>query len=99
MAATNLLGGLANDDTVILLRRLVKIAESLGNVDQGGRQRVVLDALTAGLTLTAVGTVSAVTTVSTVTNLATIAGLDQRQFYDGARTTYNTGVRSNLIFS
>ncbi len=96
MAAINLLGGLANDDTVILLRRLVKIAESLGNVDAGGRQRMTLDAITAGLVLAGVTTV---TTVSTVTNLATVAGLDQRQFYDVARTAYNTGVRSNLIFS
>lgn len=84
---------LALDDTVILLRRIVKLLEASSNADIANRQRIVLDAITAGLTL------SAITTVSTVSNLATQAGLDQRQFHDGARVAYNTGVRAGLVFS
>lgn len=101
MTAINLLGDLANDDTVKLLRRAVKLLEASGNVDVANRQRIVLDAITAGLTLAAVTTVTGVTTVSTVssvTNVAAVAGLDQRQFHETNRIAYNTGMRSALKF-
>lgn len=93
MAMQNLMGDLALDDTILLLRRILKIAESLSNVDAGGRQRIVLDSIAAGLTL------AAVTTVSTVSNVGTISGVDHRQFIDQSRIAYNTGIRQNLIFS
>jgi hypothetical protein len=95
MTAINLLGDLANDDTVKLLRRAVKLLEASGNVDIGNRQRIVLDAITAGLTLAAVTTVSS---VSSVTNVAAVAGLDQRQFHETSRIAYNTGMRAALKF-
>lgn len=41
--------------------------------DTAGRQRVLLDAISASLTLATVSTVTAVTTVSTVTTVTTVA--------------------------
>ena len=92
-ASSLVVDGLAdNDDTVLLLRRIVKLLEASANVDVANRQRIIVDALAGGMTL------GAVTTVSSVSNLAAIAGLDQRQFHDMARTAYNTGVRAQLNF-
>lgn len=88
----------ANDATV-LLRRIVKLLESSGNVDAGTRQRVTVDSITAGQPIGTVTAVTTVTTVSSVTNIAALAGWDQRMFADPARTAYNTGIRSALIFS
>lgn len=62
----------------VLLRRIVKISEALATADSQQRQRITIDAITSGLTLstiTTVGTVStvtAVTTVSTVTTVGTV---------------------------
>lgn len=96
MAMQNLMGDLANDDTVILLRRIVKELEVSANADAGNRQRVNIDSISTGLTLAVVTTVS---TVSSVTNVAAVGGLDHRQFIDQARAAYNTGIRAGLIFS
>lgn len=91
----NLLGDLALDNTVVLLRRIVHLLESSGSVDIGNRQRIAIDRFDSAAVLP---TVTAVTTVSSVTNLATLAGLDQRQFHDVARIAYNTGPRAQLNF-
>lgn len=88
----------ANDATV-LLRRIVKLLEPSGNYDTGTRQRVTVDSITAGQPIGTVTAVTTVTTVSSVTNIAALAGWDQRMFADPARTAYNTGIRSALIFS
>lgn len=88
----------ANDATV-LLRRIVKLLEASGNADAGTRQRVTVDSITAGQPIGTVTAVTTVTTVSSVTNIAALAGWDQRMFADPARTAYNTGIRSALIFS
>lgn len=94
----------AQDETVVLLRRLVQIAATLSTQDSAQRQRITLDAAPATVTVT--GTVTAnpasgtITTVSTVSNLALIANVDPRyQMVDWARTAYNTGIRANLINS
>lgn len=79
----------ALNESNALLRRVVKLLESSGNVDVGNRQRITLDLITSGLTLSA---------VTTVTNVTSIGGLDHRQFIDQARTAYNTGIRSQLVF-
>lgn len=100
------------NEQIILLRRIVKLLESQNATDIGNRQRVTIDAITGALTLatvTTVGTVSAVTAITNplpagtnaigaITNLAQLAGADQRQFIDVARTNYNTGIRSALVF-
>jgi hypothetical protein len=86
----------ATDESIILLRRMIKLLESQNATDIGNRQRITIDA----------GTLPNVTTVGTITN-ALPAGTnnigfvnqDQRQFIDVARTSYNTGIRSRLTFS
>lgn len=88
----------ATDESLILLRRMVKLLESQNATDIGNRQRVSIDAGTLP-TVTTVGTVSTITTVSAVTNQVAMAGADQRQFIDVSRTNYNTGIRSKLTFS
>ncbi len=102
----------ATDDSVILLRRILKQVDSLGVVDSAQRQKMTLDSITSGLTLstvTAVGTVTTVTTVSTVTtvgtvtsatNLVALGGVDGRYLYiDTARNMYANGIRTQLSFS
>lgn len=103
MAAQNLFGDLALDqsvkdltDTVKLLRRIVGLLEPSGNQDAQGRQRVTIDAILTGLTLSSVGTVTTVTTVSSLTNQAGLYGFDQRNFKQDFRVAYNTGPRANI---
>jgi hypothetical protein len=95
------------DDQIILLRRIVKLLESQAATDTAQRQRITVDAITAGTilpTVTTVGTVSAITggtitTVGAVTNIAAINGWNQQMFVDPARTAYNTGIRRWLTFA
>lgn len=93
------------DDQITLLRRIVKLLESTAATDVAQRQRITLDAITAGVSLptvaavTTVTTVTTVSTVSSVTNLAAVNGWNQQMFADPARTAYNTGIRSQLTFS
>jgi hypothetical protein len=95
------------DDQIILLRRIVKLLESQAATDTAQRQRITVDAITAGTTLptvTTVGTVSAITagtitTVGAVTNIAAINGWNQQMFVDPARNAYNTGIRRWLTFA
>jgi hypothetical protein len=87
------------DNQITLLRRIVKLLESTAATDVAQRQRITLDAITAGVTLPAVTTVTTVTTVGSVTNLAAVNGWNQQMFADPARTAYNTGIRAQLTFS
>ena len=100
----------ATEESIILLRRMVKLLESQNATDIGNRQRINIDTIAAGVTLPTVTTVTGVTTVAAVTaitnalptgtnNIGFINGQDQRQFIDVARTNYNTGIRSKLTFS
>lgn len=75
---------LATDESLILLRRIVKVLESNAVTDGQQRQRIVVDS----------GTVTA-----TVSNIPTIAGQNQQQFVDVARNAYANGIRSKLVFS
>lgn len=92
---TDSLGALINpvqEETVLLLRRIVKLLESNAVVDSANRQKVTVE----GATITS-GTIS---TVSAVTNLGTIASVDPRfQMIDWARQAYNSGIREKLVFS
>ena len=90
---------LAKDDSITLLRRLVRLTESLATVDVGDRQRINLDIIAAGVTLPAVTTVTTVSTVSTITSIPTIAGQNQQMYQDVARNTFANGIRNNLSFS
>ena len=72
----------AQDETVILLRRIAKLLEPMGTQDANQRQRI-----TIGSTETAFP-------------ISNYGGVDARfQIIDWAKTNYNTGIRSNLIFS
>lgn len=92
----NIAGSAVNpstDDSVIWLRRVVKLMESQAVVDVGNRQKITLDSITAGLTL------STVSTVSSVTNVVTLASQGQQMYQDPARNAYANGIRQNLTFS
>ncbi len=84
----------ATDESSTLLRRMVKLMETQSAFDLGNRQRVTLDAMTSGLTLSTVSTVSAVTSM---TNLVAIAGQNQQMYQDPARNTFANGIRRNLL--
>jgi hypothetical protein len=81
---------LATEESLILLRRIVKLLESNAVVDSANRQRMVVEALP---------TLASVTTVSTVSNIGTVAGHGLQQFVDIARNAYANGIRSKLNFS
>lgn len=82
----------AQDDSVILLRRVVKLMESQAVVDNQMRQRVVVD--------TGAIVVSGSVTVATITSLSQLAGVDSRwQIIDWSRQAYNSGIRGHLINS
>lgn len=84
----------SSDDSLILLRRIVQLLLPIATQDANQRQRVTIDAITSGLTL------STVSTVSTVSNIGALGGVDPRyQFIDAARNAYANGIRQNLIFS
>ncbi len=98
------------DDTVVLLRRMVKLMESQATVDSANRQRVTLDAwgtsvlvgtgTSASCPRVALGTDSTVGTVSSVTNVVTIGGWAAQQMYgDVAHDVYANAIRRNLTFS
>lgn len=83
----------AQDDSVILLRRMVKLMESQAVVDSQMRQRVTVDIMP---TTTVTGTV----TVGSITSLGQLAGVDSRwQIIDWSRQAYNSGIRANLLNS
>ena len=108
---TNTLGEKINplqDETVLLLRRIVKMLESSAVVDGKMRQRIITDS-TSGVygtyNLTAAGTNfptnSAPITSSTVSYVATWNGpIDPRWTnVEQARITYNTNIRNKLKFT
>lgn len=94
----------ATDDSLVYLRRIVKIMESQGSVDGQNRQRVSIDSW--GLP-TGPGTSSglAVPRVSVATDSAFNAAItsintwDRGMFIDPARTTYSVAMRAYLAFS
>lgn len=91
----------ATEDSSIYLRRMVKLLESQAVVDSATRQRITLDAITAGLTLATVTTVSTLTTITNavpVGNVATIAGQGEQMYQDVARNAFANGIRQNLVF-
>mgnify|MGYP003332657214 FL=1 len=83
---------LASDESLALLRRIVKLLESNAVVDGQNRQRMTIDSISS-VTLPTVSTVGQVTTVG---NMTTMAGQNQQMFADVARNTYATGIRSKL---
>jgi hypothetical protein len=101
----------STEESLVLLRRMVKIMESQSTVDFANRQRITIDAIGTGTptalgatipvsgSLTTAGTVSTVTTVTSVTNMVTLAGQNQQMYQDPARNAYANGIRQNLSFT
>ena len=54
---------------------LRELRSTIGYPDTAGRQRVLLDAISASLTLATITTVGTVTTVTTLTNQTQVGGL------------------------
>jgi hypothetical protein len=90
----------ATDESIVLLRRMLRQVDSLGVVDSAQRQKVTLDSISGSLTLGTVTTVGTVSTVTSATNLVALGGVDGRYLHiDTARTAYATGIRHNLIYT
>jgi hypothetical protein len=84
------------DQTVGLLKILVDLLYSNAITDAGQRQRIVIDAITTGLTLAAVTTVSTVSTVSAVSNLTNLFGVNQQMYMDMLHMQYDSGIGSRI---
>lgn len=105
----------AQDESVILLRRIAKLLESSAVTDSSQRQRVVVEQATAAsLNTTVAGTVavsSSVAGASTANIGQVVVGyggqavaaaniIDSRfQLIDIARNAYANGIRTNLVWS
>jgi hypothetical protein len=90
----------ATDESILLLRRMVKLLDSIATVDSQNRQRITLDAAPATVTVAQATASNLNANVGTISNIAGYGGVDPRyQFIDTARIAYATGVRPNLIFT
>ena len=94
----------ATDDSLVYLRRMVKLMESQAAVDASNRQRVTIDSF--GNTVTGVGASGAGVPRVTVANdsnflatISTLNGYNDQMFQDVARNTYASGIRANLLFA
>lgn len=94
-------------DLTKLLSRLVKVMENQQACDAGQRQRITVDAFTAGLSLPTVGAVTSITNalpagtnaVGAITNVQQVASMGQEQYINIARNVYANSIRSKLDFS
>jgi hypothetical protein len=80
----------ATEETLLLLRRMVRLMEPLAVQDSQQRQRVVVETIANMNTVGSVGTIS---------NIALYGGVDPRfQFIDAARNAFANGIRQNLTY-
>lgn len=83
----DLYGTPSTDDSVILLRRLIQLLAPIATQDISQRQKVNVDTISSGLTL------------SNVTSLGTLANVDARYIQmDTARNVFANGIRQNLTY-
>lgn len=80
----------AQDEQIMLLRRIAKVLESTAATDSAMRQRITVDSVTSGTTI---GLVS-----GTGVNIGTLANMDNRQFIDISRNTYANCIRNKITF-
>jgi hypothetical protein len=95
----------STDDSIILLRRILRALEPSTAQDAAQRQRITIDAITTGLTLSTITTVGTVSAVTGITN-ALPAGTNSIGNFGGytnvdfqmmnQRIMYNTGLRSKI---
>lgn len=93
-----------HQDLTKLLSRLVKVMENQQACDAGQRQRVTVDAISAGVTLPTVGAITnalpaGTNAVGAITNVQQVASMGQEQYINIARNTYANSIRSKLDFS
>lgn len=89
----------AEDESVVLLRRLVKVLESNANVDNLGRQRVVIEATGAALATVPTVSISAGQTVATVTSLSQLSGFASwMMLADNANAQYARALRPRFTW-
>lgn len=97
----------SSEESIILLRRMVKLMEASGNVDVANRQRITVDAglPTGANTIGAVtvATVAAVTAITNAlpagTNFIGYMGMTGDTRIDLSRATFANAIRSRLTFS
>ena len=78
----------STDESIILLRRMVKLMEPLAVQDSQQRQKVNVE------------TIANMNVLNQTTNLLQFAGVDIRyQFIDQARNAYANGIRANITNS
>jgi len=83
--SSNTLINPAQDETIILLRRLLQLSQSLSVIDGQQRQRIVVDGIL---------------TTNTALSSTGYNGVDPRQtFQDMGRNLFAAAIRPNLIFS
>ena len=87
-----------SDDLLRMLSRLVKILECNAVVDQQQRQRVTIDSITSGVTLSNLNVITTVATVNNVAAQTSMAGMDREMYINIARNTYSNSIRSQLTF-
>jgi hypothetical protein len=89
----------ATDDSIVLLRRILRALEPSSAQDSSQRQRITIDSITSGLTL---GTVTAVTAITNplpvgTNSIGNFGGYTNNDFQMmNQRIMYNTGIRSNI---
>jgi len=94
----------ASDDSLVYLRRMVKLMESQAVVDASNRQRVTVDAFGAvqtgtGASGVGIPRVTVSSDSSITTTISTLNGWNDQMFQDPARNAYANGIRTNLVFS
>ena len=89
----------ATDDSILLLRRILRALEASSNADSLQRQKVTIDSGTANLSLKTVGAVTAITNALPVgtNSIGNFGGYTNNDFQMmNQRIMYNTGIRSNI---
>jgi len=85
------------DDTVQLLKKIAKSAESLAVIDGNQRQKIAIETIN---NLTGIGGIVGTVRIEQTGGFGALFLVDQRyEFMDRARMSYATSVRPNLIFS
>ena len=83
----DLYGTPSTDDSVVLLRRLIQLLTPIAVQDAQQRQRITIDAMSGGMTL------------SNLATLTTLANVDARYIQmDTARNVFANGIRQNLTY-
>lgn len=87
------------EDLLVMMSRMLKVLESNAVVDIAQRQRITLDAITSGLSLSTIIAVNNVANVASVAAQTAMAGMDREMYINIARQAYASSIRSQLQFT